>query len=161
MSEMIKVGMADLKLCISPNAITTLGLGSCVGIALRDPVTKIGGLAHIMLPDSTKISNNQCIAKFADTGIAELVRIMVEAGASRNRLVAKIAGGAQMFALPGKSETIAVGARNAEAVVNILGDMKIPILARDTGDSYGRTVEFFPETGDFIIKAVGKDIKKI
>ena len=161
MSEMIKVGMADLKLCISPNAITTLGLGSCVGIAIRDPITKIGGLAHIMLPDSTKISNNQCIAKFADTGIAELVRIMVEAGASRNRLVAKIAGGAQMFALQGKSETIAVGARNAEAVVKILGEMKIPILARDTGDSYGRTVEFFPETGDFIIKAVCKDIKKI
>ena len=66
-----------------------------------------------------------------------------------------------MFALQGKSETMAVGARNAEAVTKILGEMKIPILARDTGDSYGRTVEFFPETGDFVIKAVGKDIKKI
>ena len=161
MSEMIKVGMADLKLCKSPDAITTLGLGSCVGIALRDPITKVGGLAHIMLPDSTKIANNQCIAKFADTGIAELVRIMVENGASRNRIVAKIAGGAQMFALQSKSETMAVGARNAEAVTKILGEMKIPILARDTGDSYGRTVEFFPETGDFVIKAVGRDIKKI
>ena len=161
MSEMIKVGMADLKLCKAPDAITTLGLGSCVGIALRDPITKVGGLAHIMLPDSSKIANNQCIAKFADTGIAELVRIMVEAGAVRSRLVAKIAGGAQMFALQSKSETMAVGARNAEAVVKILGDMKIPILARDTGDSYGRTVEFFPETGDFVIKAVGRDIKKI
>ena len=161
MSEMIKVGMADLKLCKSPDAITTLGLGSCVGIALRDPITKVGGLAHIMLPDSSKISNNQCIAKFADTGIAELVRIMVEAGANRSRLVAKIAGGAQMFALQSKSDTMAVGARNAEAVVKILGEMKIPILAQDTGDSYGRTVEFFPETGDFIIKAVGREIKKI
>ena len=161
MSEMIKVGMADLKLCKSPNAITTLGLGSCVGIALRDPTTKIGGLAHIMLPDSTKIANNQCIAKFADTGINELVRIMVEAGASRGRLVAKIAGGAQMFALQSKTETMAVGARNVESVVKILGEMRIPILAQDTGDSYGRTVQFFPETGDFVIKAVGKEIKKI
>lgn len=161
MSEMIKVGMADLKLCKSPNAITTLGLGSCVGIALRDPATKIGGLAHIMLPDSTKIANNQCIAKFADTGINELVRIMVEAGASRGRIVAKIAGGAQMFALQSKTDTMAVGARNVESVVKILGEMRIPILAQDTGDSYGRTVEFFPETGDFVIKAVGKEIKKI
>ncbi|MCR5419966.1 MAG: chemotaxis protein CheD [Lachnospiraceae bacterium] len=161
MSEMIKVGMADLKLCKAPDAITTLGLGSCVGIALRDPITKVGGLAHIMLPDSTKISNNTCIAKFADTGIAELVRIMVASGASRNRIVAKIAGGAQMFALQSKSESMAVGARNAEAVVKILGEMKIPILAQDTGDSYGRTVEFYPETGDFVIKAVGRDIKKI
>ena len=161
MGEVIKVGMADLKLCKSPNAITTLGLGSCVGIALRDPTTKIGGLAHIMLPDSTEIANNQCIAKFADTGINELVRIMVEAGASRGRLVAKIAGGAQMFALQSKTETMAVGARNVESVVKILGEMRIPILAQDTGDSYGRTVEFFPETGDFVIKAVGKEIKKI
>ena len=57
MSQMIKVGMADLNICKSPNAITTLGLGSCIGIALYDPVTKIGGLAHIMLPDSTQIRN--------------------------------------------------------------------------------------------------------
>ena len=161
MGEMIKVGMADLKLCKSPDAITTLGLGSCIGIAIRDPITKIGGLAHIMLPDSTKITNNHCIAKFADTGIKELVRIMVEAGASRTRLVAKIAGGAQMFALQGNSDIVAVGQRNAEAVVRILGELKIPILAQDTGANYGRTVEFYPETGDFVIKAVGKDIKKI
>ena len=52
MSECIKVGMADLKVCISPDSVTTLGLGSCVGIAIRDPITKIGGLAHVMLPDS-------------------------------------------------------------------------------------------------------------
>ena len=74
MSEIIKVGMADLKTCVSPDGVTTLGLGSCVGIAIRDPVTKIGGLAHIMLPDSTTIRNSsQNIAKFADTGIDELV----------------------------------------------------------------------------------------
>ena len=74
MSEIIKVGMADLKVCKSPNGVTTLGLGSCVGIALRDPVTKIGGLAHIMLPDSTVIRNNSNIPKFADTGIEALVK---------------------------------------------------------------------------------------
>ena len=75
MSEIIKVGMADLKTCVSPNGVTTLGLGSCVGIALRDPVTKIGGLAHIMLPDSKAIRNaNQNIAKFADTGVDECLR---------------------------------------------------------------------------------------
>ncbi len=161
MGEMIKVGMADLKTCKSPNAVTTLGLGSCVGIAIRDPVTKVGGLAHIMLPDSTKITNNQCIAKFADTGIVELVRLMVAEGANRTRLVAKIAGGAQMFALQNKSDLIAVGARNVESVTKVLGELKIPILASDTGKNYGRTVEFYPETGDFVIKAVGKEIKKI
>jgi len=161
MSEMIKVGMADLKLCKSPDAITTLGLGSCVGIAIRDPITKVGGLAHIMLPDSTKIQNNSHVPKFADTGVKELVKIIVEAGGQRFRLVAKIAGGAQMFAFQNKSELVAVGERNVEAVIQILRELRIPILAQDTGLNYGRTVEFFPETGDFVIKAVGRDVKTI
>ena len=76
----VKVGMADLNICRAPDMITTLGLGSCIGIAVYDSVTKIGGLAHIMLPDSTQMRNNLNIAKFADTGIEELVRRMVAAG---------------------------------------------------------------------------------
>ena len=161
MSEMIKVGMADLKLCKSPDGITTLGLGSCVGIALRDPVNKIGGLAHIMLPDSTKIQNNSSIPKFADTGIQDLVNQMVRAGVVQSRIVAKIAGGAQMFSFQNKTELIAIGERNVEATKKKLQELRIRILAQDTGESYGRTVEFFPETGDFIIKAVGKTPKTI
>ncbi len=161
MSEVIKVGMADLNICVSPNSITTLGLGSCVGIAIRDPVTKVGGLAHIMLPDSTQIRNNSNIPKFADTGIAELVRLMVAKGANRGRMVAKIAGGAQMFAFQNKMEMVRIGERNVEAARKKLGELKIPILASDTGDSYGRTVIFYPENGDFVIKAVGRPQKVI
>ena len=162
MAQVIKVGMADLNICVSPDGITTLGLGSCVGIAIRDPVTKIGGLAHIMLPDSTTIRNNGNIPKFADTGIEELVKRVVARGASRTRLVAKIAGGAQMFSFGGgNSETIRVGERNVEASKKKLAQLKIPILAEDTGKNYGRTVIFYPETGDYIIRAVGKPEKKI
>lgn len=161
MSECIKVGMADLKLCMSPNSITTLGLGSCVGIAIRDPITKIGGLAHVMLPDSTAIRSNENKYKFADTGITELVRLMEEAGAKRSRMVAKIAGGAQMFAFQNKNDLIRVGDRNVEASIKKLSELKIPIIAKDTGESYGRTVVFFPETGDFLIKAVGKEERYI
>ena len=116
MGEIIKVGMADLKVCVSPDAVTTLGLGSCVGIAIRDPVTKIGGLAHIMLPDSSQVRQNSNKAKFADTGIDELIKVMTAAGASRGRLTAKIAGGAQMFAFSGNSDMLRVGERNVEAV---------------------------------------------
>lgn len=161
MGETIKVGMADLSICISPDAITTLGLGSCVGIAIRDPMTKIGGLAHIMLPDSTQIRNNSNIPKFADTGINELVKRMVEKGAKQSRMVAKIAGGAQMFAFQNKSEMVRIGDRNVEATKKKLAELRIPILAEDTGDSYGRTVIFYPESGDFVIKAVGKEIRVI
>lgn len=157
MSEIIKVGMADLKTCISPDGVTTLGLGSCVGIALRDPATRIGGLAHIMLPDSTAIRNSQQnIAKFADTGIEELVRQMEALGARRSRIVAKIAGGATMFTFTERPSTMQVGDRNVEATKKKLSQLGIPILAADTGANYGRTVVFYPENGEFHIKSVGK-----
>ena len=161
MGNVIKVGMADLNVCVSPDGITTLGLGSCVGIAVRDPVTKIGGLAHIMLPDSSAIRNNTNIRKFADTGIEELVKQVVAKGANRTRLVAKIAGGAQMFAFQNKNDMTRVGERNVEATKKKLAQLKIPILAQDTGKDYGRTVIFYPETGDFVIRAVGKPEKVI
>lgn len=157
MSEVIKVGMADLKVCVSPDKVTTLGLGSCVGIAIRDPQTGIGGLAHIMLPDSTQIKENSNIAKFADTGIEELVRCIVNAGGARSRLVAKIAGGAQMFAFQNKSNLARVGDRNVEATKAKLQELGIPILAQDTGENYGRTVVFSPKNGEFVIRAVGRE----
>lgn len=156
MGEIIKVGMADLKTCVSPDGVTTLGLGSCVGIALRDPVTKIGGLAHIMLPNSKEIRNSsQNIAKFADTGIVELIRQMEKLGAKKERMVAKIAGGAAMF-LTSRADVVQVGKRNVDATVEKLRELKIPILANDTGKDYGRTVTFYPETGEFHIRAVGR-----
>ena len=161
MGEIIKVGMADLNICKSPDGLTTLGLGSCVGIALRDPITKVGGLAHIMLPDSTAIKDNTNIPKFADTGIDELVNRITCAGGSKPRLVAKIAGGAQMFAFQNKSSLIKVGEKNVMAVKKKLEELNIPILAEDTGENYGRTVIFYPETGDFVIRAVGKTEKVI
>lgn len=161
MSVVVKVGMADANICKAPDSITTLGLGSCVGVALRDPVTKIGGLAHVMLPDSTTIKSNDNRLKFADTGIEDLVQMVVKAGANKGRLVAKIAGGAQMFAFSSKADMVRVGERNAEAAVKKLGELGIPILANDTGKNYGRTVIFYPENGDFVVRAVGRDEYKI
>lgn len=161
MSEMIKVGMADAKVCHAPDAITTLGLGSCVGVALYDKMSKISGLVHVMLPDSTKVRQNHNKAKFADTGIDLLIDMMKAEGANVRSLTAKIAGGAQMFAFSGNSDMLRVGERNAEAVKKKLAELNIRILAEDTGLNYGRTVEFYPENGDFIIKAVGKPPKTI
>ena len=78
MGNVIKVGMADLNIAKSPDSLTTLGLGSCIGLTLYDPVAKIGGLVHYMLTDSTKLKNNSNIAKFGDTGIRELYKKMIE-----------------------------------------------------------------------------------
>lgn len=158
---MIKVGMADLNIGKSPDVITTIGLGSCIGIAVYDSVTKIGGLAHIMLPDSTRMKNNSNVAKFADTGIEELIKKMTEAGASKTRMVAKMAGGARMFEVSGLSDVGNIGAKNAEASKKKLKELGIRLIAEDTGLNYGRTVELNCANGDFLIKSVGKENKII
>ncbi len=158
---MIKVGMADLNVCKPPNALTTLGLGSCIGIVLYDPITKVSGLAHIMLPDSTQIKKNENKAKFADTAIVELVSVMGRMGARRSRLVAKIAGGAQMFAFKDSKDIMRIGERNAEATRKKLKELNIPLLAEDCGNNYGRTMEFYAETGEVLIKTIGREVKKI
>ena len=161
MPETIKVGIADLNVCKPPDLITTIGLGSCVGIAIRDKVNKIGGLVHVMLPNSQEVKSNGNLAKFADTGIPELVRRLERMGAVRSRMVAKIAGGATMFSFQSKSDLMGIGDRNVAATKVALKALNIPILAEDTGANYGRTVTFDPETGDYEVKAVGKPIKVI
>ncbi len=161
MGQLIKVGMADLKVGRSPDTLTTLGLCSCIGLTFYDPVTKVGGLVHYMLPDSTQVRNNSNIAKFGDTGIKELLKQVIASGASQRRLVAKIAGGACMFEMNSLSSVGQVGARNAEAARAILRQLRIPLVADDTGLNYGRTVELNCETGAYLIKAVGKTPKII
>jgi len=157
----IKVGMADLNVCESPDSIITLGLGSCVGAVLYDPVLKKCGMVHVMLPDSTAIANNQNIAKFADTGVEECLRRVLAMGAKKERLVAKIAGGAQMFSMNTNNPMLRVGDRNVAAVRKKLEELNIPVIAADTGENYGRTVVFFPETGEYLIRAIGKEPRKI
>ncbi|MBO5372506.1 MAG: chemotaxis protein CheD [Lachnospiraceae bacterium] len=161
MSQVIRVGMADLNICKAPDTITTLGLGSCIGLTFYDPVAKVGGMVHYMLPDSTQMRNNSNIAKFADTGIDELLKRVLSAGANRSRLVAKMAGGAKMFEVSGMSNVGNIGERNAIAAREKLKQLNIRLIAEDTGLNYGRTVELHCETGEFYIKSVGKPLKVI
>ena len=105
--------------------------------------------------------NNSNIAKFADTGIEELLQRVIRAGANRNRLVSKIAGGAKMFEVSGMSNVSNIGERNALAAKQKLRELKIRLIAEDTGLNYGRTVELHCDTGEFYIKAIGKTPKII
>lgn len=161
MSVMTKVGMADLKVVKHPGSLTTLGLGSCIGICLYDPSTKIIGMAHIMLPSSKTIKNNQNVAKFADTAIVKLIGDMKSTGANTRKLVSKIAGGSQMFKFSSGNDMMKIGQRNAEAVREILKENNIPILADDTGGNFGRTIEFYSENGKLMIKTIGHGVKEV
>lgn len=157
MAESIKIGIADMNTIAPPDKIMTIGLGSCIGIAIRDVLTKRGGLIHIMLPDSTTVKSNTNLLKFADTGIPELVKKLEMEGCQRSRMEAKIAGGAQMFAFQNKSELLGIGTRNIEASKATLKKLGIPIKAEDCGANYGRTVTFDPSSGEYEVRAVGHD----
>ncbi|MCL2125139.1 MAG: chemotaxis protein CheD [Oscillospiraceae bacterium] len=152
--------MADLKVAKNPDILTTLGLGSCVGITLYDRIQKIGGLAHVMLP-TYKGFEGQNVAKFADSAIIELLNQITRIGATRGALVAKIAGGAHMFGLTQNTDMMKIGERNAAASLAILAQLRIPVQANDTGGSHGRTIELSTDTGALKIKTVGKGEKFI
>lgn len=161
MSNIIKVGMADLKVTDFPNGLMTIGLGSCVGVALFDSFTKVIGLAHVMLPDSKLVTNNTNIAKFADTAITYLFEKMVDTGAKKSSIVAKLAGGAQMFSSSQLSDNLRIGERNVLASKEKLLKLGIPIISEDTGGNFGRTIELWSDTGKLFIRTIGYGTKEI
>ena len=159
--ETIKVGMADLQAARHPAVLTTLGLGSCVGIALFDRTTGTIGLAHCMLPDSTQSKNATNIAKFVDSAIDALITEMIRLGANRNKITAKLAGGAQMFSFTQSSDLMRIGQRNVVSAKEKLNLLRIPIISEDTGGNYGRTIELDSSTGILLIKTIGYGVKQI
>jgi chemotaxis protein CheD len=157
--EKIIVGIADLVVVHNPAILITIGLGSCVAISLRDPVARFGGLSHILLPSILESKNKNNPMKFADSAIEMAVKMLLQKGCLKNRLEAKIAGGASMFNIGGN--TINIGERNVEAVKKKLNELNIPIIASDTGANYGRTIEFNIATGVMVVKSAFQGIKEI
>lgn len=161
-TNQIKVGMADLNVAHQSGILKTTGLGSCVGVTLYDYRHRIAGMAHVMLPTSEIAKEgNVNIAKYADTALPELIRKMKELGASIDRLEAKMAGGAQMFAFASGNDTLRIGPRNVEACKEMLKKFAIPIKAEDTGGNYGRTIEIDSENGILVIRSVTLGVKEI
>ncbi len=162
MSDLLVVGISDYKVARNPNVFVTYALGSCVGICLYDKQLKIGGLSHIMLPESSMFNKSDINRmKFADTAIVDMVQDLMRLGADRKRLTAKIAGGAQMFEVQQGSLVGTIGDRNVVSVKNVLHSLKIPIIAEDTGLNYGRTVYFDLETGIMKVQSLSRSIREL
>lgn len=140
-STVIKVGIADMKITEAPNKLKTSGLGSCVGVVVYNQT--LAGLAHVMLPDSEASNReNQNILKYADTAIDKMVQDLLERGARKSSLKAKIAGGAHMFSFQTESNFLKIGERNIQAVIRQLEIHQIPLVAQDVGGNKGRTIVF-------------------
>ncbi|MBP8785590.1 MAG: chemotaxis protein CheD, partial [Synergistaceae bacterium] len=134
MAQVFHVGMADCAVSKHPANLVTLGLGSCIGLVIFDPTTRTAGLVHIMLPDSHGAKNLPKEGKFADTAVPFLLEQLYKLGVNKTQLKAKMAGGSQMFSMPGKENSLfAVGSKNAEVTTALLNSLGIKILASDTG----------------------------
>ncbi|MGZ4123383.1 MAG: chemotaxis protein CheD [Tumebacillaceae bacterium] len=158
--NVIRVGMADLNIAETADSLRTTGLGSCVGIALYDSTTKIAGLAHIMLPTSNQ-ENETNRAKYANTAVPLLLHMMEQQGANKRKIIAKLAGDAQMFTFAGQSDLMRIGPRNVEAVKEALAQNAIPIKAEDTGGNCGRTIELFCTDGTLQIRTAKQGVTTI
>lgn len=153
MSNTIIVGMADYKVGKVPDKLMTAGLGSCIGVCIYDLQTQLGGMAHIMLPNSRESLKGNPL-KYADTCIEMMLQDLYKMGIVKSRLKAKMAGGAQMFSFAGKPPLLKIGERNAEAVEQELKKVGIPLLAFDVGGTFGRTIHFDIKTGDLHIRTI-------
>ena len=158
----IVLGMADLMVIRAPVKLVTLGLGSCIGLVVYDATAKVAGMAHIMLPNSRGLMGSEKVGKFADTAVPALIDAMEKQGAVKSRIKAKLAGGAQMFALPGMSaDFLTVGAKNVSETTARLRRMGIALVASDTGGNKGRTIEFSTSSWMLKVKTLGKGTNEI
>ncbi|MCY3413644.1 MAG: chemotaxis protein CheD [Candidatus Heimdallarchaeota archaeon] len=147
------VRIGDIIFASAPDKLEALALGSCIGLIIYDPVLKLGAMAHILLPEDVAHDSDNKLGKYATTAIPETIRTVMNKGGKRDRLVAKMAGGARMFELTGKTAlTLDVGKRNAEMVRKLLEANNIPILAEDVGNNYGRSVTFDLDVGTLTVK---------
>lgn len=150
-SNLLVVGIADMKLAQNGEKLITYALGSCIGICLYDRKLSMAALIHIMLPLNREASIREQVFKYADTGIRETLRQMTCRGADSRCISAKIAGGAKMFDIPNGSIGN-IGQRNIESVRQILREEHIAIFKEDVGGNIARTLEFDSVTGEGLIR---------
>ncbi len=154
METKLTIGIADMKFAQTSGTLITYALGSCIGICLYDPVIKLGGLLHIMLPLNMETGRKNPL-KYADTGMAEMLRQMEAKGASRARIVAKIAGGAKMFEVTGGALGN-IGQRNIESVRVQMKKHGLRIANEDVGGTVARTMSMNVATGEISVRSYGR-----
>ena len=160
MSDLI-VGISEIKISgNSKDMIVTYALGSCVAISVYDPLARVGGLLHYMLPDSIldekKAKENP--AMFADTGIPLLFKACYALGAEKKRLIVKVAGGANIL---DDANFFRIGQKNIMAMRKIFWENNILITAEDTGATHNRTVRLDIATGKTFVRSSGGEMKEL
>ncbi|HMQ52709.1 MAG TPA: chemotaxis protein CheD [Anaerolineae bacterium] len=140
------------------DVLVAYGLGSCVAVCIYDPIKKVGGMIHSLLPTANGQNGIEATnpAKYVDQGVPRLLDSVLALGAQPNRLVVRIAGGAQMLAAPGLSDSLNIGQRNALAAEAALRTLGLRVRNQDTGGKAGRTVKLYVTDGQVTVKKMGQ-----
>ncbi|MGH7560140.1 MAG: chemotaxis protein CheD [Gemmatimonadales bacterium] len=151
-SRRLFVGISELEVARAPATLSALALGSCVGVILHDPVAKVGGLAHVLLP-SPHIGRPRVDApgRFAPSAVTALLESMASLGAELPRVTARLVGGASMFAQLQPAGTIQMGERNVHAVREALHRSGVRVTGEAVGGDFGRSVDFDVESGAVVV----------
>jgi chemotaxis protein CheD len=151
----LAVGLGEIKVSRQPeDVLVAYGLGSCVGIGAYDPVARVAGLLHAVLPERTN-GADALSPKFVDSGIPALLKELERMGAIRRRLIIRIAGGANMLLAPGFKQSFNIGDRNVAATRVTLANLGLPIRGEAVGGQTGRTVRLLVGSGRMTVKVLG------
>jgi chemotaxis protein CheD len=151
------VRVADWVVDSGDVVLMTLGLGSCVAIALYDPETRVGGLAHLLLPSPSLARDQSNPGRFPETALPLLLGRMAALGAERERITARLVGGASMFASKsGAPGPLAMGERNVVAAREVLAAAQVPVVGEDVLKNHGRSVFFFLDDGRVEVRTVAR-----
>jgi chemotaxis protein CheD len=155
MSDPISVGLGEQVVSKNPaDVLVAYGLGSCVGVGMFDPVRRVSGLIHAVLPQRLN-GTDPVSPKYVDSGLEGLLAEMVRAGADRNRLVIKMVGGANMLMTASLSNMFDIGSRNVNMAHEVLQRLGLRLQAERVGGHTGRTVHLYVATGRMTVRMVG------
>jgi chemotaxis protein CheD len=157
----VVVRVADLRCGLADDTLVTVGLGSCVAILLYDAQARVGGMAHVLLPSPALSRKDDNPAKFPQTAVPRLLDLMAAEGARPQRVTARLAGGASMFATLAAPGTIQMGERNLVAARQVLNTHRVPLVAEAVGGDFGRTVRFRVCDGQVQISAVSQGVQHL
>jgi chemotaxis protein CheD len=161
MANTISIGLGEQAISRDPqDVLVAYGLGSCLGIGVYDPVSKVAGLVHVVLPEHTP-GNGYLPGKFVDTGILSILDGIVKAGGDRHRLKVWMAGGANMIMSPGMTKAFDIGNRNIQMASKMFDSLKIRLLGQEVGGNSGRTVRLYVAEGRLTVRVVGQQEHEI
>jgi chemotaxis protein CheD len=161
MYNTLAVGLGEIKISRDPgDLLVAYGLGSCLGIGVYDPVIRLAGMLHAILPVNPNGSTENA-GKYVDSGVAMLLEQLIRLGGDRKRFILRMAGGANMLVAPGMTSVLNVGSRNVESAFATFSAMNLKLASHEVGGNTGRTVRFYVADGRMTIRTMGNQEREI